>query len=371
MISARFYNGLNADAADVGLEYVTHGETGMLVIRSPHDRSEIDRWAAPELYSRAGRKGELRIGTKTRPEGARIVVSNGQDAARVLATLPILRERKSRYAQRQIGLLLLSTMALVSVIGAYIFGVPILASRLVLLVPPAWEESLGDTVATQMAESFSGGTSFELCDEDPTSLANQAIARFGAQVMEGSNSPFALNIRVVKSTVPNAFALPGGNVYIFSGLMDIARTQHEFAGVLAHELGHVAHRDGMEQLISTAGTGLLIGFVLGDLTGISVAAGLGATLIDARFSREAELKADRFAADAADRMDFNAAGLANLVERISEDNAYTRALALFNTHPLTQDRKAALDAVARERQDELKPPFSEVEWGAIRIMCLG
>src|SRR5690606_21231902 len=120
------------------------------------------------------------------------------------------------------------------------------------------------------------------------SLANRAIARFATAALEGSGSPFQLDVRVVKSDIPNAFALPGGQVFFFSALLDQAQTPDEFAGVLAHEVGHVAHRHGMEQLISTAGTGALIGFILGDMTGISVAAGLGATIIDARFSRDAE-----------------------------------------------------------------------------------
>ena len=142
-----------------------------------------------------------------------------------------------------------------------------------------------------------------------------------------------------------------------------------FAGVLAHEVGHVAHRHGMEQLISTAGTGALIGFILGDMTGISVAAGLGATIIDARFSRDAERQADAFAAHVAERMDFNPAGLADLINRVGADDEFARALALLSTHPLTDDRKAALEAMTRQRPTGLEPPFTAAEWNAIRAMC--
>ena len=113
-------------------------------------------------------------------------------------------------------------------------------------------------------------------------------------------------------------------------------------------------------MISTAGTGALIGFILGDMTGLSVAAGLGATLIDSRFSRVSELEADRYAASVAQRLDFNPAGLADLIGR---------ALALFSTHPLTEDRKAALEILAAERPAGLEPPFSSAEWDAIRNMC--
>jgi Zn-dependent protease with chaperone function len=139
--------------------------------------------------------------------------------------------------------------------------------------------------------------------------------------------------------------------------------------VLAHEVGHVAHRHGMEQLISTAGTGALIGFILGDMTGISVAAGLGATIIDARFSRDAERQADAFAAHVAERLDFNPAGLADLINRVSTDDEFARALALLSTHPLTEDRRVALEMLSQQRPGGLERPFTTAEWRAIRSMC--
>jgi Zn-dependent protease with chaperone function len=369
MIAARFHDGLVARTYDVGLAYEVVDGTGTLVIRRADDRSELARWAAGALYALHGRNGELRLACLGQVSGARIVVRGGEDVARVLATIPILTERRWRETGRQLRLALTATLALFAIIAAYLYGVPLLAGRIVALVPPAWETQLGETVAGQIAASMGEDGALALCDPDPQSPANRAIARFGAAALAGSGSPFDLDIRVVQSSVPNAFALPGGQVFFSSALLDLARSQDEFAGVLAHEIGHVAHRHGMEQLISTAGTGILIGFILGDMTGISVAAGLGATMIDARFSRAAEQQADLFAAQLAHRFDFNPADLADLIGRIREDDAYSRALALLSTHPLTEDRKAALEILAQRRPLGLDPPFSASEWAAIRAMC--
>src|SRR5690606_4429608 len=184
---------------------------------------------------------------------------------------------------------------------------------------------------------------FAICDPDPNSLANRAIARFGAAAL-GDGSPFTLDIKVVRTSIANAFALPGGRVYFFSALLDRAQSPDEFAGVLAHEIGHVVHRHSMEGLISSAGTGALVGFILGDMTGISIAAGLGSTLIDTHFSRDAETQADAYAANLASRLDFQPEGLADLLNRVAEDNDFSKALALFNTHPLTEDRRLHLQA---------------------------
>jgi predicted Zn-dependent protease len=363
-IAARFHDGLTAQVHAVGLDH----EAGTLVIRAG-DGSEIARWPTVELFAVPSRKNELRLGANGLPTGARVVVTGREDVGRVLATLPVLTEKRRQQTGREIRLAVTATVALAAVIVAYLYGVPLLASRLVTLVPPAWEQSLGKTVARQMEASLGESNGWQICDSNPDSLANRAIARFGAAALEGSGSPFTLDITVVKSDIPNAFALPGGQVFFFSALLEQAETQDEFAGVLAHEVGHVAHRHGMEQLISTAGTGALIGFILGDMTGISVAAGLGATIIDARFSRDAERQADAFAAHVAERMDFNPAGLADLINRVGADDEFARALALLSTHPLTEDRRAALEVLSQQRPTGLEPPFTPAEWRAIRSMC--
>ncbi|WP_332686248.1 M48 family metallopeptidase, partial [Devosia sp.] len=241
-IAARFHDGLVAEIHAVALEYEAIGPMGTLVIRRSADGAELGRWPASALYALHGRRDELRLGANGQPAGARVVVQGHQDVARVLATLPVLTEKRRQETGRQVRLAVTATVALASVIAAYLYGVPLLASRIVGMVPPAWEASLGETVAEQMEASLGESGGLQLCDADPDSLANRAIARFGAAALAGSGSPFELDIRVVRSDIPNAFALPGGQVFFFSSLLEQAETQDEFAGVLAHEIGHVAYR---------------------------------------------------------------------------------------------------------------------------------
>jgi hypothetical protein len=72
---------------------------------------------------------------------------------------------------------------------------------------------------------------------------------------------------VVRSTIANAFALLGGRIYVLSGLLKISETPNEVAGVLSHELSHVADRDGLRRPIQDGGTSFLVGRMFGDLTG--------------------------------------------------------------------------------------------------------
>ncbi|UYN99444.1 MAG: M48 family metallopeptidase [Devosia sp.] len=367
-IPARYHDGLVSSVHSVALSHIGQGGSGLLVLSAPTG-AEMARFDDQSLYLVPSRANEMRLGITGQSDGARIVVTGREDIARIRATIPNLARRHQHERGRQVRLAALSTMALASVIAAYLFGIPLIASRLVQLVPPAWESAIGATVSGQLEASLGGETGLPACDPDPDSLANRAIARFAAEAMAGAGTPFAPRVTVVRSDIPNAFAVPGGNVYFFSALLDAAESPDEFAGVLAHELGHVAHRHGMEQLVSTAGTGALVGFILGDMTGISVAASLGATIIDARFSREAEKQADRFAAGVAQRLDFEPWALAELIGRVGEDTDYSRAMALLSTHPLTNDRRVALTDLGQNRPSGLEPPFAPAEWAAIQSMC--
>ncbi len=368
-IPARYHDGKVSKVHEAHLRYERLGDFGTLVVLDTASGVALARWPAHELYLVPARPNEIRLGANDAPNGARIVVEGQEHIGRIRATLPVLTQRQRAEQRRQVRLAALSSLALAAVIAAYILGVPLLASRLVQLVPPGWEEGIGQTVTSQIEASLGGENGLPLCDSDPQSTANRAIARFAEAALSNTNSPFTPEVRVVRSDIPNAFAVPGGRVYFFSALLNAARTQDEFAGVLAHELGHVVHRHGMEQLVSTAGTGLLVGFILGDMTGISVAAGLGATIIDARFSREAEHEADRFSARVAQDFDFQPWALANLIARVAQVTSADRALALFNTHPLTDDRLAALTRLGQDRPEGLEKPFTEAEWDAIRTMC--
>ncbi|MCP6768804.1 M48 family metallopeptidase, partial [Klebsiella pneumoniae] len=76
-----------------------------------------------------------------------------------------------------------------------------------------------------------------------------------------------LEAEVLSSSIPNAFALPGGKIYLLDGLLQKAQSADEIAGVIAHELGHVRHRDNMRKVIQNGGTSFLIGILFGDITG--------------------------------------------------------------------------------------------------------
>jgi Zn-dependent protease with chaperone function len=366
--AARYQDGVVAEVRDVLSVIDLAADPVALVILDAKSREVIDRWSADEAYLLHTRMVELRIANRQKPSGARLAVTGIADMRSVLNLLPALSRHQRRDFWQQARTIVLATAALASVVVAYLFGIPLLASRLVAYVPPAWETKIGDTAAVQIERQLTGGKGYVVCDPSPDSVANKAISRFVAATFDGLDSPFHPVVTVVRSETPNAFALPGGRAYYLSALVQASRSPDEFAGVLAHELGHVYYRHGMQSLIATSTTGLLVGFVLGDMTGLSVAGAIGSSLIDNRFSRQDEAQADRFAAETAHRLGYTTKGLADLLERVARDDTFSRALALFSNHPLTDERRRALEALETPVADA-KPAFTDAEWAAIRDMC--
>ena len=365
--AARYQDGLVADIRNVLCVIDLAADPVALVILDSTSREVIDRWSAAEAYLLHTRMMELRIANRQKPPGARLAVSGINDMRSALNLLPQLSARQRSDGWAQFRILVLATAALASVVIAYLFGIPLLADRLVAYVPPSWEIKIGDTAALQIERSMTGGKGYVVCDPDRNSVANTAIARFVDATFDGLNSPFKPVVTVVRSNIPNAFALPGGRAYYLSTLIQASRSPDEFAGVLAHELGHVYYRHGMQTLIASSTTGLMVGFVLGDMTGLSVAGAIGSSLVDNRFSRQAEAQADRFAGETAKRLGFSPRGLVDLLERVAKDDEFSRALALFSNHPLTDERRAALEAL--DTGAPAKPAFTDTEWAAIRDMC--
>ncbi|HEV2517568.1 MAG TPA: M48 family metallopeptidase [Devosia sp.] len=365
--TGRYYDGLVAARRYVTLALTRDAGSAELIIADRDTREELDRWPVDSVFELAGLGDDLRLGAADRPYGARLTLPTGEWSTALREAIPGLgrRSRLERGQQRRV--LAGAVAALVSVIAAYVFGVPVLADSATNLVPPAWEIRLGEGARLQIEAMLGNGRRFEACGSE-FSQANRAIDRFAAEVMAGTASPFTPRVTIVRSPLTNAFALPGGQVYYFSGLLERTETADEFAGVLAHELGHVVHRHGMEMLIESSATGLLVGFVLGDMTNLSVAAAAGATLIDSRFSREAEHEADAFAGAAGNRLGFSPQALADLLGLVAEDTTMTRSLALLSTHPLTDERRAALEAL-EVAPAITRPAFSDIEWQSIKSMC--
>ena len=172
----------------------------------------------------------------------------------------------------------------------------------------------------------------------PVSETGLALAR----VSPRPDLPY--EFQVVNTNVINAFAVPGGFIYMNRGLIEESEDMSEVAGVLAHEVGHVVARHSAQQLerARAAGLGLTLGsIVLGRPSGLAqLGVNVAANLYFARHSRADESEADRLAVDLMTEAGWHPCGIVAffrtlLVERGSKPGALT---SLFASHPLTEER---------------------------------
>ena len=241
-----------------------------------------------------------------------------------------------------------------------LYLVPIAADRLVPLIPYSWEQRFSQGLNEQVQKMFSA----KPCRE-PAGLA--ALARLSAQLVAAANLPVPANIAVLDSPVKNAITLPGGKVYLFNGLLQFAQEPDEIAGVLAHELGHVAGRDGLKQLIETGGSSFLLGLLFGDIAGGSTVALGGRLLVDNAHTRQSERAADATSARIMTALGRSAVTMARFLTRVTASSDSGRDIALLRSHPLSAERLATLEKLSRPATGPAL--LSAAEWTALKAIC--
>jgi beta-barrel assembly-enhancing protease len=180
---------------------------------------------------------------------------------------------------------------------------------------------------------------------------NHYVARIGHQLAihaPGARYPYSFSVANYREI--NAFALPGGPVWVNRGAIASARTESQFAAVLAHEIAHVALRHSARQLSNMMITNFglnLLGALLGNSGGAN-AAGVAARFVASgaflQFSRDDEREADRVGAGILGRAGWDPHGMIEVMQTIREQERRdpTSVDVFFSNHPSPQDRIARL-----------------------------
>jgi Zn-dependent protease with chaperone function len=182
---------------------------------------------------------------------------------------------------------------------------------------------------------------------------NAFVAGLGmrlASVAPGADYPY--QFKVVNASDINAFALPGGYLYFNRGLIEAARTEGQLAGVVAHEIAHVALRHGTNQAskayLSQMGLGVMAGLTgrNGGSTGrtIDAVGGFGLNALFLKFSRTDEEQADVVGAQIMARAGYDPQDMVDFFEMLRSTQAHDpgRVEQFFSTHPAPKDRAARI-----------------------------
>jgi Zn-dependent protease with chaperone function len=234
------------------------------------------------------------------------------------------------------------------------------------LIPVSWEEALGDWVLGDAIEFFS------LIEDGPPGTCQSPS---GHAALDGlvdefaavADAPYRFEALVLDMEMVNAFALPGGKIVLFRGLIDFADSPEEVAGVVAHEMGHVIERHGTEVILRNLGLAALVDALMGGAQG-SWAGDVGEALIGLSYSREAENEADTAALGLLHGTGIRADGLGRFFERIGERHGdMPGALNLLSSHPSSEARARMVAAAGSGGTAGM----SDAEWQALREICGG
>jgi Zn-dependent protease with chaperone function len=314
-------------------------------------------WAYGDIRRADSRSGMLRASCLTAAALARLEVRDAAVAADLVSRSPGIDDNTP--GRRGVAAIVgWSIAATVSIIAVVLFGVPLAAERLTPLVPESFERRLGEVADSQVKTLFDAKT----CDH---AAGQQAFAKLVTAIREAADLDTSVQSGVLSTPVPNAFALPGGKVYLFNGLLAKAENADEIAGVLAHELGHLKHRDNMRGLIHNGGTSFLIGLLFGDITGSSALIFASRSLVTNSYTREAEQAADNFSIEVMHRLGRPTKPMGELLVRITGKEA--KGLSIISSHPLSEDRLARM---TREDRPATRPPLlTPEEWRSLKAIC--
>lgn len=312
----------------------------------------------------------FRLGLRDSDRLERLEIADRGLAEQIDATCPdIDRTDKTERAERR-GAVGWSLAAVASLLLVAFYGLPQIADQLARLMPYQIEQSLGRAGDLRFRTAFDlGPTSrpFE-CGDGPNEAAGKAaFDKLIGRIADGAGLATPIQAAVVRRDEPNAFALAGGHVYVLKGLLDTAKDVDEVAAIIAHELGHVANRDGTRSILQSAGISLIFGMMLGDFVGGAAVVVAAQSLFKARYSRTQEAAADDFAVRTLQELNANPRALATFLDRVA-GQPQQHGLSILLGHPSVPERVARINAMAPAGKAGA-PLLDAAEWQALKRIC--
>jgi beta-barrel assembly-enhancing protease len=217
------------------------------------------------------------------------------------------------------------------------------------------EEELGDLLKDLVWDQYS------VVKDNAADSALQIIKERLITALD--TTAYRYQFTIINDEQINAFTIPGGNIYVFSGLIKAAETPEEVAAVLAHEIGHAEKRHVVSKLIKELSITAIIAVLSGGDP--SMLTQILKDVVSNTFSREQEIEADQFALELLEKATISPKNLGRFFERLNEKNLdYDENLELLMTHPHNDKR---IDLVRKYKtKNDFKAVPLDIDWKRVQ-----
>ncbi|CAH0447349.1 Beta-barrel assembly-enhancing protease [Ralstonia syzygii subsp. syzygii] len=238
-----------------------------------------------------------------------------------------------------------AALTLAMLVLGYRYGLPWGAHVLADMVPQRVETQLGHASLAALDQHWLKPSRL------PVEQQARIRTRFAALRSPDATHTYTIAFRDAGKLGANAFALPGGDIIVTDALVRLVGEGDGLMGVLAHEAGHVEYRHGLRQLIQSSAIGATAALLFGDIS--TILAGVPATMLTLRYSRDYERDADRYAARMLQLNGLSVGAFADVLQALEDSHGGTRgtgsatnrteqdgddASGFFSSHPLTRER---------------------------------
>lgn len=209
------------------------------------------------------------------------------------------------------------------------------------IIPISQEKEIGSQMSAEVAKQLT-------LNQDPVlnKIVNDVGQRLVAQL---PRKDFDYKFYVVTDPTPNAFTIPGGSIYVHTGLFQLAADPSELAGVIGHEIGHAYERHPTKSMSRTYGIDALTNLVFksnpAKLSSMTLQLAKGG--ITSKYGRDDENEADEVGFYLAQRSGFGTSGLLNFMRKLAALTKSDPTLPFLRSHPATPERVAHLESLQK------------------------
>lgn len=235
---------------------------------------------------------------------------------------------------------------------------PITGEKQYVSITPEQEIALGLQAAPQMAQQY-GGLSTD-------QQATATVKRVGEKIVQStsaSGSPYQFEFHLLDDDqTVNAFALPGGQIFITEALYSKFNREDQLAGVLGHEIGHVVARHSAEQMAKAkltqglTGAAVMATYDPGDPStmGTAAVAALIGQVINMKYGRDDELQSDNLGVRFVIESGYDPQAMVEVMEILAEAGGPNRQPEFFSTHPNPENRIARIKEAIQQHEGQVQ-----------------